>query len=203
MDELEAYLQRLAARLGELLGPELVGVYAGGSYALGAYEPGRSDVDVAVVVRSRLTREQKGAVVAGVRHEALPCPARGLELVVYRLAATQGPSTAAAFELNLNSGERMPFRLDYEADPDEEFWFPIDRSILAAHGVALAGPPAAKVFAPIPREQLLPVLAEAIRRQPAGEDARLNAYRALRYEREGVWSSKREAAAWAAALGLS
>src|SRR5215218_3799209 len=87
--DLDAYLAELARRLRELLGDDLLGVYAGGSYALGAYEPGRSDVDVTAVAAGPLAPASKRAVVERVRHEALACPARGLELVVYPLAATR------------------------------------------------------------------------------------------------------------------
>src|SRR5881227_2582326 len=48
------YLSAVAERLEDLLGGDLVGVYVGGSYALGNYLPGRSDLDVAAVVRAAL-----------------------------------------------------------------------------------------------------------------------------------------------------
>ena len=72
------------------------------------------------------------------------------------------------------------------------------------HGVALAGPPPADLFAPIPRSTLLPLLQESIRWHrdsdvPLGSDTVLNTSRALRFATEGTWSSKREAGAWAVA----
>ena len=74
MEAERAYLDELVRRLQELLGPELVGVYAGGSWALGGYEPGRSDLDVAVVVRKPLTDDVADRIVAELRNEALPVP---------------------------------------------------------------------------------------------------------------------------------
>ena len=74
--EERAYLRDLVARLRTLLEEELVGVYAGGSYALGDYDRGRSDLDVAAVVKGPLALASKAAVVGAARHEALPCPAR-------------------------------------------------------------------------------------------------------------------------------
>src|SRR3954465_7470222 len=103
----DAYLAELARRLRDVLGDDLLGVYAGGSYALGAYEPGRSDVDVTAVERGALTPETKQAVVERGRHEALPCPARGLELVVYPLATARAGDDEPGFELNLNTGAHM------------------------------------------------------------------------------------------------
>ncbi len=202
--ELDDYLAELTRRLGAVLGGDLLGVYAGGSYALGAYEPGRSDIDVTVVAAEPLSRATRQAIVERLRHEALPCPARGLELVVYPLAAARGGGGEPGFELNLNTGAAMGFRVDEAPGDIEGFWFAIDRSILRAHGVALSGPPAADLFGPIPRATLLELVQESIRWHrdsdvPLDSDTVLNTCRALRFATEGTWSSKRDAGAWAAA----
>lgn len=200
---LDDYLAELTRRLGGVLGDALRGVYAGGSYALGAYEPGRSDIDVTAVAAGALSPAAKQAIVDRLRHESLPCPARGLELVVYPLATTRGGGGEPGFELNLNTGADMTFRVDEEPGEIEGFWFAIDRAILREHGVALAGPPPAELFAPIPRAALLPLLRESIdwhrdSEVPLGTDVVLNTCRALRFATEGTWSHKREAGAWAA-----
>lgn len=192
-----AYLTEVATRLRRVLGGNLVGVYVGGSYALGGYVPGRSDLDVAAVVREPLVRKTIDEVVAAVRHEELPCPARKLELVVYTEAAARNPSAEADFELNLNTGAKEPFRIDTDPQPGESHWFALDRSILSANGVALYGPAPGEVFRAPRREDLLPLLAEVLRwyrdNDPDNDDAALNAGRALRFAREGVWVSKRAA----------
>jgi hypothetical protein len=201
--ELDGYLAELTRRLHRVLGDELLGVYAGGSYALGAYEPGRSDIDVTAVATGPLSPATKQALVERLRHEALPCPARGLELVVYPVATAQSGGGEPGFELNLNTGAEMELRVDEEPGEIEGFWFAIDRAILREHGVVLSGPPAADLFAPIPRSTLLPLLQESIRWHrdsdiPTDSDTVLNTSRALRFATEGTWSSKREAGAWAA-----
>jgi hypothetical protein len=190
-----AYLDELSTRLAGARA-----VSAIGSYATGAYEPGRSDLDVVAVVRATLAAHEKHAIVERVRDEALPCPARGLELVVYARAAVASGTTEPGFELNLNTGSRMTFRLDLEPDPSERHWFAIDRAILYERGVRIAGAPIASVFAPIPHDRLLPVVVESLRWHLDGEtrsaESVLNACRALRYALDGKWSSKAEAAAW-------
>jgi len=201
--ELDGYLAELTRRLGGVLGDDLLGVYAGGSYALGAYEPGRSDIDVTAVTAAPLSAAAKHAIVERLRHEALPCPARGLELVVYPLGTARSGGGAPGFELNLNTGATMDFRVDEEPGEIEGFWFAIDRAILREHGVALTGPPPADLFAPIPLSTLLPLLQQSIRWHrdsdvPLGSDTVLNTCRALRFATEGTWSSKRDAGAWAA-----
>jgi hypothetical protein len=198
----DAYHAELVARLQALLGGELLGVYAGGSYALGDFDPGRSDLDVAAVCRSPLDRALKERIVATLAHEALPVPGRGLELVLYAEATVRVATAAAALELNLNTGRGVPPRVDLSPVSVERHWFPLDRAILREHGIALLGPPAAEVFAALPRELLLPVVREALewqlRAPAAGEaDAVLTACRALRYVREGRWTSKGEAGRWA------
>ncbi len=186
-----------------------MGVYAGGSFALGDYLPGRSDLDVAAVGCSPLSRELADAAAASLRHEALPCPARRLELVVYRAETARSGSATRDFELNLNTGEGVPLRAQRGGAPGEvgSHWFPIDRSVLAQAGVALVGPPAGEVFAPIRPAELAPVLVESIRwhRDHAGgmSDAVLNACRALRFAEEGRWSSKPAAGRWAVEEGLA
>lgn len=199
--EAAAYLHEVARRLRALLGDELVGVYAGGSYALGDYRPGRSDLDVAVVCRGPLPVETKHAIVGAVRHESLPCPARGLELVVYPERTVRGGTGEPGYELELNTGRAMPLVVSFSPE-GEEHWYAIDRAVVREHGAALAGPPPAQLFAPIARDVLLGRVTESVRwhaEEPwaRADDAVLNACRAWRFASDGIWSSKRRAGEWA------
>ena len=200
--ELATYLLRLSARLGAILGEDLLGLYTGGSVALGGYEPGRSDVDVAAVAGGALSLESKRRIVEELRHESLPCPARGLELVVYPEWTVSVPSADPGYELELNTGSGLAFHVAF--DPEQangRHWYVIDRAILARHGVTLLGPPAAGLVADVPRELVVPALLESVRWYAAAQaprhDAVLNACRALRYVAEGRWSSKDAAGRWA------
>lgn len=199
MPEVDEYLTALAHTCRDLLGDELVGVYAAGSLALDGYRPGRSDIDVAVVVRSALADQAKQALVHGLRHEILPCPARGLELVVYRADVAGAGSVEPGFEVELNTGARMDFRATFDpADRpavDGAFWYAIDRGILADHGRAVVGPPAATVFTSPTEWDLARLLAESLRWHldspaAASDDAVLNACRALCRVRTGRWLAK-------------
>ncbi len=209
LDAESTYLASACERLRGALDHRLIGVYAGGSWALGDYKHGRSDLDLAVVVREPLSRELGDAVVGRLRHESLPCPARRLELVVYRLDTARSGSAGADFELNLNTGATTPLAVRSKGASGDAgaHWFPIDRSVLSQAGIALWGPPADEVFAPIPRAALAPVVAESVRWHrdhpvdPA--DAVLNACRALRFVKEGRWSSKPAAGRWAVDNGLA
>ena len=194
------YLEELTHRLRRVLGDELLGAYAGGSFALGDYDRSRSDLDVSAVTRDRTPAETAVELVAAIRHEALPSPARGLEFVLYPLQTARARGVEPGFDLNLNTGPGLDFRADLEPVAGEGHWFAIDRSVLASHGVAVAGPPAPTLFRSASRAQLLLLLSETLRwflrEGSPGEDAVLNACRSLFYAREGTWTSKHAAGRW-------
>jgi predicted nucleotidyltransferase len=179
--ELADYLDELVRRLAAVV--ELDAVYLFGSAAQGAYEHGRSDVDVIAVASRPSSRAEKQALAEAA--ESLPCPARKLELVVYARGAER-------HELNVNTGELVHF----EPDDDPEFWFVLDRSIAEQHAIPLLGPPWAEVFPPVPREAVLAAL-ESASSFDAWDDpdgASLAAARARIWRETGDWVPKRRAA---------
>jgi RimJ/RimL family protein N-acetyltransferase len=194
----DAYLATLVARAQEVLGRNLFGAYAAGSLALDAYEPDRSDIDVALVTAEPLSEAEKRDLVAGLRHEALAVPARGLELVVYTRAAAASGAPDPAFEVELNTGPRMPFRATYRPGDrpvaDGLFWYGLDRSLLSQSHGALLGPPASNVFGDLAPEDLRNLLIDALSwwlRQPGDPvDAVLGACRSLVRFRSCEWLSK-------------
>lgn len=205
----ETYLAALVAKSRAVLGEDFVGAYAAGSLALDAFQPDRSDIDVALVVRSPLSEDVKREIVRRLRHDALPCPARGLELVVYALAVARSGTIEPAYEVELNDGPAMAFRqtLRPEDRPaaDGTFWYGLDRSILSQNGRSLAGPPAADVFADLDPGDLRVLLVDSLhwwmaiptpdQDGPATgtDDAVLGACRALVRHRWGTWLAKVDA----------
>lgn len=208
-DHPHAYLAALIERSRGILGGNLVGAYAAGSVALDAYQPGRSDIDVALVTAEPLDDTEKHALVAALRHEALPVPARGLELVVYTRASAGSGTTDPGFEVELNTGPAMAFRATYDpADrpaADGRFWYALDRSILSGLDGALLGPPAREVFADVAPDDLRALLVEALTwwlRQPGDPgDGVLGACRSLVRVRDGEWLPKIAAAQRLVAYG--
>ena len=195
------YLNAVVERLSRSLGDELHAVVLGGSAGLGAYESGRSDLDVIAVCARPLARVRALDLARSLSHRALPCPARRLELVVMTRAAAGGDREARAFELDLNTGADEPDHVGLDPAAEPAHWFVVDRSIARARGRALFGPAPREVLAPVARGEVLAALGDSLdwhaAHEPASPNSVLNACRAWRWARTGRWTSKRAAAEWA------
>lgn len=194
-----AYLNAVTDRLRELLGERLTGVYPTGSVALDGYRPGRSDLDL-IAVGERLTPADVTAAAAALSHEALPCPAAGLEFVLYDRAVLAGLTTQDGFALNLNTGRELTALVEQGPQGRPGFWYPIDRDITAQQDRALTGPPFTALVPRLPHPLLLPVVAASVAANdgPAvRDDAVLNVCRALHWRAKRRWVSKPEAGRWA------
>ena len=179
---LAAYLEELVAVLREAA--ELEAVYLIGSAATGAYEHGPSDVDVVAVTTRALSEPEKESLVERV--EALECPARGLELVVYAKGA-QPPE----YEINLNAGPGMPRHVSFDPAHEAWHWFVVDASIAEAHAVPLLGPPWLELFEPIPPERVRAAVEDVLAWAEESEPEDVNADRARHYLATGEWRAKR------------
>lgn len=202
-DRLEGYACAAVGRLQQLLGEELLGAYLIGSGALGGAVAEQSDLDLVAVCAHAPSVDRIQQLVTALTQEAMTWPVRGLEFVLYPRTAVATPARAPAFAINLNIGRRMPLHLSTDPAVEPAHWFVIDLAILREHGLALLGPPAPELVAPIPRAWLLAALADGLAWHATNERALhqsvLNAGRAWRYAVEGVWSSKDAAAGWALA----
>jgi hypothetical protein len=186
--------------LRRLLGDNLVGAWLIGSGALGGAVAESSDLDLVAVCAHAPSVDLIQQLVAELTEEAMTWPVRGLEFVLYPRAAVASASRSPQFALNLNVGPRMPLHMSTDAAAEPAHWFVIDLAILRQHGLALHGPPAHELVAPIPRRWLLDALGDGLAwhaaNEPALHQSVLNAGRAWRFAAEGVWSSKDAAAGW-------
>jgi hypothetical protein len=201
----DRYLADLADRAAAVLADRLVGVYVVNSAARGNYLPGRSDLDVAVVVTDVLDAATKHQLADALRHGSLSCPAPRLELVVYRRAVVADPGAAPAFELNLNTGPAITDHLTTDPADEPAHWFVLDLAAAADVALAIHGRPPATIFGPALRPGVLDAL-RASRRWHAQHDVAapnrvLNDCRAWLFAVEGRWSTKEEAARWAIGAG--
>ncbi len=138
------YVDQLISVLEASLGPALRAVYLSGSAAVGAYRPGTSDLDV-LVVAEPADRERLDTVVARCSHEALPCPAKKLELVVYESSALAAPGERPRWSLNFDTGAGVR-QVDFDPDAQPAHWFVLDLAFARRHAVPLLGPPPAELI---------------------------------------------------------
>jgi hypothetical protein len=203
--EVKGYLEALSARLRSSLGESLVGVYLIGSGALGDWDPASSDIDVLAVASERLSSDTRLRVVELLRHRNLPCPARGLEFVLYALEALRAPGPRIPFQINLNTGARMAEHVSFDPAGEAAHWFVIDVAIARDHAHTLVGPPPPHVIGEPSPADVRAALAASLRWHAEHEitdpNTVLNACRAWRYAAEGDWLTKREAGRWAFAQG--
>ncbi len=108
--EVRPYLTDLVRRAHQTCGARLRSAFAVGSIALADYRHGRSDIDVILVVDPSLPGSAIHELAEVLAHPALPCPAAGLELVVYDATFAARPSSAAATSPSTSLITGMPSR---------------------------------------------------------------------------------------------
>jgi hypothetical protein len=201
--ELDRYLDALTSRTRRELGSSLVAVTLIGSAGAGWFEPEVSDVDVAVVVGRPLGEASARSLADRLSHSQLPCPARRLELVVYRRDLLAEPAWPLPFELNFNTGEGMADHVGLDPSAEAAHWFLLDLAIARERSTPLAGPPLHALLGDIPRPDVLDALRSALdwyaEEEPDAAASTLAACRAWQFAEEDEWGSKRDAAEWATA----
>jgi Domain of unknown function (DUF4111) len=194
------YLDELVRRTENVISDRLAGIWLVGSAALGDFEPRRSDLDVQAIATGTLPEHALTGLAAELAHESLPCPARGLEFVLYSRGALLDPE-GPAFQLNLNTGASMSGHLGLDPAAEPRFWFVIDVAIARDHAVPLTGPAQEAEWPELPRPMVARALGDALAWYASGGSSRaqvfLAACRAWAWAVDGVWKSKREAAEWA------
>lgn len=144
-------LDDLAAGLTEIFGDRLIGVYVHGSYALGCFNPRRSDLDVIGIARRAPTPEQ---------HARL---AELLERVSGPAGPLDPPEASAERPLEFHlllAGDLRPWRhpCPFEVhwhgsliERGEDFDLAAHVTVARAAGIALAGPPPREIFPEVPQ----------------------------------------------------
>ena len=194
------YVEDVATEVHAALETSLVGVYLHGSAVLGGFDTRRSDVDIVVVSGGAVPRATRAAVAESLGEDALPCPARGLELSVVTHAAALAPSAHPPFELHVATAPGDSKVVDGDGvggDPDLVLHFAVCR---AAGRLVGAGTSPREAFAPVPRALVLAQLATELAWGVANapdEYAVLNACRAWRFVADGAIVSKISGGEWA------
>jgi hypothetical protein len=178
-------------------GASLVGVYLHGSAVLGGYIASGSDVDVLAVIAEptdvRVQARMRNRLISTARR----WPTIGLEMSVIT-SATAANLGDCPYELHVVvDGDEVRAVLGAGQDGDSDLI--LYAEVCRRHGLAVYGPPAGQVFAPVPPARLIRAVRDEVRwGQQHGHlsYAVLNACRAVRFATDGVLCSKLDGGQW-------
>lgn len=195
-------LTEMSAAWSQLLGDSFVGSYVTGSVCLDAFEPGTSDVDVLLVVDSKLQRSVAIALAESALSFGHTITSAGLECVV--ISRTAAGTPIPHFELCTSSGRGWKDEVEFDADDSGLF---IDVSICQRNGITLAGPSQDLVFAAAKDCDIAEAITTGLNwhrgrildefHDPGGQNSVLNACRAWCWLETRELTSKNRGGAWA------
>jgi predicted nucleotidyltransferase len=196
------FAEELARACAGALGETVAGVILHGSLTLDDYVPGRSDVDLLVVVQDPLTDAQLAALTEALAGHGPRAPGPvDLRLVTRQVAAspTPTPPLEAYLRLTPSSGVRVEER----RHPGERD-LAVELSVCRAHGRSLLGAAPAELIGEIPDRWVVAAGdAQLAAWQAIGDDPPyaeltvLTACRVWRFTEEARHVSKAAAAEWA------
>ncbi|MFF5228848.1 aminoglycoside adenylyltransferase domain-containing protein [Dactylosporangium sp. NPDC000521] len=139
----------VARAICDAVGESVRSVMLHGSLAAGGFQPGRSDIDLLVVVEDQLTEAEADAVVRVVGRAGLS-GAGGIDLHMVTAAVAAAPGREPALELHVGryGQEALEVERRVAAYPD----LLAELSMARAGGRALAGAAPHDALAPVPAE---------------------------------------------------
>ena len=194
------------ARTKVILGDNLAGIYLHGSAVMGCFNPGKSDLDLIVVVNEPVSDTVKKDFMDMVVELNESAPAKGIELSVVTRNVCDPFVYPTPFELHFSVAHLGWYRNDPDdyiqkmngTDKDLAAHFTIIRS----RGQCLYGVPMDEIFSPVPRDDYMDSIrndiAEAV--DEIGDNTMyltLNLARVLAYKEEDLVLSKKEGGNWA------
>lgn len=197
------YLEEVVSAWRDIVQEQMAAAWLVGSLATDDFVAARSDIDLVIVVHTSLPREAKPALARALDHRTLPCPAHGLDLIVYGRRALTEVSRAPNYEFSISTGT------EWETDVSFGGPYPgglIDLAASRQVGRSLLGPHPRDFVGEIPERWVAEEQLASLRwhldrvhdpfHDPFGSNAVLNACRALHYLVGGAFVSKTEGAEW-------
>ncbi|HEY3290011.1 MAG TPA: aminoglycoside adenylyltransferase domain-containing protein [Anaerolineae bacterium] len=147
--DINALLRELLAGVQAALGDALVGLYLHGSLAYGDFEPQRSDIDFLVVTKEALASD----AIARLKAMHARLTASGMKWAS-KLEGSYIPAQALRY-YDPADCHHPALRADgsFDIDGHGSEWV-IQRYIIRAKGIAIAGPPPQMLIDPVTPEQL-------------------------------------------------
>ena len=198
----EALLNRLCDAYEAALGNNFAGMYVHGSYAMGCFNPKKSDLDYILVCRDEPADEVKRRILDATAAGTAFAPAKGLEMHLMRLEDCRVYRHPPYFALHYSPAHEAAYAADptgYIArmkghDPD----LAAHLTVMADRGLCWRGLPVARVFGAVPRDAYLQsILEDAGWSEGDCMYHVLNRCRILAYRTDGQVLSKKEGALWA------
>jgi hypothetical protein len=158
--EIRALLDELLAGARAILGGRLVGLYVGGSLAIGDFQADRSDVDVVAVTDGELGDDAVRALAA-LHARLAATPSRWgneLEGSYISVEALSAPGLRAIRHPYIDRGTGTLAVIDNEGG----YW-EIQRWLLREHGIAVSGPSLRDVINPVGPDRLRAAVVDILR----------------------------------------
>ena len=195
------FAEALARSCAAALGETVAGVILHGSLTLGDYLPGRSDVDLLVVVDDPLTDVQLDALSGVAAAHRAEAPGRvDLRVVTRQVAGAPTPVPPMEAYIEITPGLDLYVERRHPGERD----LVVEFSMCRAHGRSLVGAAPAELIGEVPAGWVVAVGdAQLADWQAIGDDPRhaeltvLTTCRIWRFAEEGRYSSKPAAGAWA------
>lgn len=195
-------LDTLCSRYRTILGSNFVGMYVHGSYAMGSFNPLKSDLDYIIVCISEPDSETKKCIMDTTIAFERFGPAKGLEMHLMRRCDCEKYEHPPYFCLHYSGAHTQA----YLSDPDifvsrmhgRDMDLGAHLTVLTNRGYCVCGSDIADVFGPVPEEAYIEsVLSDLGWSEGDCMYHVLNRCRTLAYIADGNIRSKAEGAKWA------
>lgn len=198
----EALLAALAGRYSELLGENFTGLYVHGSYAMGGFNPLKSDLDYIIVCNREPDAATKRCIMDDTVAYMQFAPAKGLEMHLMLRDDCLTYRHPSRFLLHYSPAHTRAYLTDPEGYVARMQGRDIDLgahlTVMYARGRRIYGPEVREVFGPVPKEAYLAsILDDAGWSEADAMYHVLNCCRTLAYLSDGQVRSKKEGALWA------
>jgi hypothetical protein len=202
-EEASHFAETLTRACAGALGETVAAVILHGSLTLDDYIPGRSDVDLLIVVDDPLTDAQFAALTTAAARQQSQAPGRvDLRVVTRHVAAS--PTLAPPMELYIELAPGSGSGLQVERRHSGEHDLVVEFSMCRAHGRSVLGAAPTELIGEIPAEWVVQLGdAQLAAWEAIGDDSQhavltvLTACRVWRFAEEGRHCSKTAAGRWA------
>lgn len=187
------------------LNDNLVGIYIHGSVAYGCYNSGRSDIDLIIVVKEKVTKKQKIEILKNILTVWKTLPKKGVEFSIVLKANCLSLKYPVPYELHFSKDWLDIYKNNLDLIINDEFKCDWDLvtyfRLIRSRGVVLYGEPIKDVFSPVPNYIYLKSICIDLKGsyQDLEKDSVsviLNQCRILAFIHEESILSKKEAGKW-------